>query len=159
MKDIAYIGIDPGAKGSFCLLVPATKQVAFWPTDGKPLEALNWLWRADKELNVRIIMIEEVHSLFGMSAKSNFSFGYNVGIVNTLSSISEIGVDKVTPKKWQKLVGVRAKGKEIKKDVAGICERLYPKASIRGPRGGLLDGLSDALMIAHYASLTYNQEK
>ena len=159
MKNFAYIGIDPGAKGSFCLLVPATKQVAFWPTIGKPLEVLNWLRSADRELNVRIIMIEDVHSIHGTSAKSNFNFGRNVGVVDTVAQCSEIGLDKVTPKKWQKLVGVRAKGDAIKKDVAGICDRLYPKASIRGPRGGLQDGKSDSLMIAHYAYLTYNQEK
>jgi len=61
----------------------------------------------------------------------------------------------VQPKKWQKTIGVTKKGKEIKKEVASICSRLYPDAEIYGPKGGLLDGKSDALMIAHYAFLNY----
>lgn len=102
-------------------------------------------------------MIEEVHSIFGVSAKANFNFGYNVGLVNTLALCSGNMVDKITPKKWQKAVGVKStsKGKDIKKDVAGICSRLYPDIKIYGPKGGLDDGKSDALMIAHYCYLTH----
>ncbi len=100
-------------------------------------------------------MVEDVHAIFGTSAKSNFNFGYNTGVVNTVAMAAGVSVEKVTPKKWQKHVGVKAKGKLIKKDVAGICDRLYPKAGIYGPKGGLLDGRSDALLIAHYASQTF----
>lgn len=64
-------------------------------------------------------------------------------------------LDRVTPKKWQKFIGVTAKGDAIKKNVAEIAARLYPNAQLHGPRGGLLDGRSDALMIAHYAA--YNR--
>ena len=60
---------------------------------------------------------------------------------------------------WQKSIGVKAKGKAIKKDVADICSRLYPLVDIYGPRGGLQDGLSDALMIAHYNYLKYKNNK
>ena len=156
-KEIAYIGIDPGAKGSFCLLVPATKQVAFKPTTDKPMLILQWLHQIQKEYDLRVICIEEVHSIYGASAKSNFNFGVNVGIVTAISSASGASVDKVQPKAWQKVMGVKTKGKAIKKEVADICERLYPHVNIRGKRGGLLDGLSDSLLIAHFAYLKYNQ--
>lgn len=151
----AYLGVDPGASGSYCLLVPSTKQVAFYPTNNKPIETIDWFNRVTNQVNIAIVMIEDVHSLYGMSAKSNFSFGYNVGVVNIIPACVGLSIDKVTPKVWQKFVGVRAKGKEIKKDVASICDRLYPNASIRGPKGGLKDGKSDSLMIAHYASQTF----
>lgn len=151
----AFIGCDPGAKGQFCLLVPKTKQVAFMPTTEKPLVLLDWFQRIDKELNLVVTMIEDVHSIHGTSAKSNFNFGYNVGVVNTIPLSAGSTVDRVKPKVWQKHVGVKARSKTIKQDVADICDRLYPKVDIRGPRGGLLDGLSDALMIAHYASQTF----
>jgi hypothetical protein len=151
----AYIGIDPGLKGSFCLLIPETQQVLFLPTITKPLEIHQWFTRVKAEFNLVVCMIEDVHSIFGVSAKSNFNFGYNVGLVNALASASGSMVDLVQPKKWQKTIGVTVQGKLIKNDVAAICERLYPKVNIRGPKGGLLDGLSDSLMIAHYASLTH----
>ena len=42
-----------------------------------------------------------------------------------------------------------------KKHVASIAMQLYPKANLSGPKGGLLDGRADALMIAHYLSIKY----
>jgi len=156
-KEVAYIGVDPGQKGSFCLLVPTTKQVAFKPTTDKPVEILRWINQIQSEYELRVILIEDVHAIFGTSAKSNFVFGYNTGVVNAISMSSGASVDKVGPKVWQRTVGVKTKGKAIKKEVGDICDRLYPHVNIRGKRGGLLDGLSDSLLIAHYAYLKYNQ--
>ena len=158
-KETAYLGIDPGAKGALCLLVPVTTQIAFKPTTDKPLELLRWINQIQSQYELRVIMIEDVHSIYGASANSNFNFGYNVGLVNTLAQCSGASVDRVTPKKWQSKVGIRKKGKAIKAEVGTICDRLYPEVSIRGSRGGLLDGLSDSLMLAHYAFLKYNQIK
>jgi hypothetical protein len=158
-KETAYLGIDPGAKGAFCLLVPVTGQVAFKSTTDKPLDLINWIRQIQLQYELRVIMIEDVHSIFGASANSNFNFGYNVSTVNTISQCSGATVDRITPKRWQSSVGVKKKGKAIKVEVGAICERLYPEVIIRGPRGGLLDGKSDALLIAHYAFLKYNQIK
>ena len=154
-KPIAYCSIDPGIKGSFCLLVPTTKQVAFKPTTDKPMDLVNWLNQIQKELDLRVILIEDVHAIFGTSAGSNFSFGFNTGLVHGIARSTGVSVDLVTPKIWQKYIGVKTKGKLIKKEVADICERLYPQVNVRGPRGGLLDGLSDSLMIAHFAAHKY----
>jgi len=156
-KPIAYIGIDPGASGAICILVPETKYTEFVPTTDKPMDIIKWLLDISNTYDPRIIMIENVHAIQGTSAGSNFKFGYNTGVVNALAEASGIGVDKITPKMWQKTIGVKAKGKAIKKEVASIAERLYPQAEIRGARGGVLDGRSDALMIAHVTYLKYNQ--
>jgi len=155
VKSDAYIGIDPGGKGAYCLLVPSTKQAAFMDTTEKPMIIYDWFMQIQKEYNLVVTMIEDVHSIFGTSAKSNFNFGKNVGVVNTIPLVAGSSVDLITPKKWQKFVGVKAKGKLIKKDVASICDRLYPHVNIYGPKGGLRDGRSDALMVAHYASQTF----
>ena len=110
------------------------------------------------------IMIEDVHSLFGMSAKSNFQFGRNVGIIYAVLAATGQGIDLVTPKVWQKEIGAvlpksikKDRSKALKKMVGGIAERLYPNAPIFGPKGGLLDGKSDSLMIAHYCYLKYRR--
>ncbi|MDD4804034.1 MAG: hypothetical protein PHN69_02570 [Candidatus Pacebacteria bacterium] len=67
--------------------------------------------------NSIIFYIEDVHSLFGMSAKSNFSFGKNCGMIE--ASIITLGYEvyKVTPKDWQKemLKGIEVI-KKIKKE-------------------------------------------
>jgi hypothetical protein len=153
-----FIGIDPGVKGAICILDPTEGKAIFLNTTDDARNLINTLTRCNDEVsNVRCIMIEDVHSIHGMSAKSNFQFGANVGRVNTVAEATGFMVDKVTPKKWQKEVGVKSttKGKAIKPEVAEICSRLYPDVSIRGPKGGLLDGRSDALMIAHYCYLKH----
>lgn len=158
----AYVGVDPGDKGAYCLLVPSTKQVAFKPTTDKPQVTLAWLHQIQSEFHLVVVQIEDVHSLHGMSAKSNFSFGGNVRQVNLIPQISGAPIAHVTPKVWQKHIGLKPiktgtknRTKLIKDNIAQICERLYPSVNIRGPRGGLHDGYSDALMIAHYASQTF----
>lgn len=156
MDKRVWIGIDPGAKGSICALLPSEGKAIFKDPTDKPLEILEWLYQLKEQEGIRVIMVEDVHSIFGMSAKSNFSFGYNVGTVNTLAMATGETVDRVAPKKWQKEIGVKSKGKAIKQEVAQICDRLYPNVCIRGPKGGLLDGKSDALMLAHYAYLKYS---
>jgi len=154
-KPIAYIACDPGAKGYYCLLVPSTKDVQFYSNVEKPKDIAEWLTSAKNRFDIPVVMIEDVHTLFGMSAKSNFSFGRNVERVNVIPQVVGLSVGLVTPKVWQKFVGVKTKGKAIKNEVASICDRLYPDASIRGSKGGLQDGKSDALMVAHYASQTF----
>ena len=157
-----FIGIDPGVNGAICILDPAAGIADFEKTteDARMLiDALKIMDSFDT-CSVRCIMIEDVHSLYGMSAKSNFSFGSNVGRVNTIAEATGFMVDKVQPKKWQKAIGVKSttKGKDIKKEVAEICKRLYPNITIHGPKGGLDDGKSDSLMIAHYCYLTHRMQ-
>ena len=113
-------------------------------------------------------MLEEVHSIFGTSAKSNFNFGYNVGQIHVIAQMSGLTVDRVQPKLWQKTTQIPIKTWKkgtspgikktaLKKAVEQRCLELYPyvKDKLYGPKGGLLDGRSDSLMIAHYARLTY----
>ena len=143
-------GIDPGAKGAMCVLDssnPAHTELLDLSTV-TTFEAANWLHKQQPD----IIYIEHVHSIFGMSAKSNFSFGIAVGGIQTIALIVKQGQHPklVTPKVWQKYVGVTAKGKAIKKNVAELVQSLYPTAIIHGKRGGLLDGRSDAIMLAKY---------
>ena len=156
-------GIDPGATGAICVLDshdPA--HVALLD-----LKKHN-LWYIDHWLGAELfgaigggekhIWIEDVHSMHGMSAKSNFSFGRNLGSILAITELLKgIPPKTVTPKVWQKYVGVTAKGKAIKKQVAKIAQYLYPQAELHGKRGGLLDGRSDALMIAYYG--LHNKEK
>jgi len=164
-KDTVFVGIDPGASGAICALNVINHEAIFQLTTTNPEHLMDWFAQLKAECDVRMIMIEDVHAIPGASAGSNFKFGYNVGIVNTIAEATGLMVDNVTSKKWQSGVGLTvsadikgaARQKKIKGGVADICSRLYPKIPIRGPKGGLMDGRSDALMIAHFASLKYSQ--
>jgi hypothetical protein len=145
---MGVLGVDPGSRGALCFLEDG--KATFMDYAKHPPHII---YQGICSLDIDLAIVEDVHSIFGTSAKSNFNFGKNVGIIHGLLWAKGCGFELVTPKVWQKAVGVRAKGKAIKKDVADICTRLYPAANIKGPKGGLLDGRSDALMIAHYGSL------
>ena len=143
-------GIDPGSNGALCML-DSQDSAYIALLDLKTAT----VWDIYHELftyQPDFIWIEDVHSMFGMSAKSNFTFGRNLGSIHAIAEINCFGrtPNTVAPKVWQKSIGVTAKGKWIKKEVAQIATKLYPAANIHGKRGGLLDGRSDALMIAHY---------
>ena len=103
----------------------------------------------------------------GMGAKSNFQFGRNLGLVEAITHLQPWAdkIEYVQPKVWQKGCGIvfqypnemstPHRAALRKRTVAKHALELYPKAEIYGPRGGLKDGRSDALMIAHYLRLKY----
>lgn len=153
----AILGIDPGEKGAICLMVPATMWIEFKPTNMQPYKLLCWLEAVTDTYNVSLVMIEDVHSIFGTSAGSNFTFGFNVGLIHGLVASLNVMVDTVTPKKWQKQLGITEKGKGVKKNTFELIQKRYPEAELTGPKGGLLDGRSDALAIAHYATYFYKE--
>lgn len=138
------------------------KQIMFMPTPNaglQPLQLRKRLLSMHKLTPIHMAAIEDVHSMFGMTARSNFQFGFNVGLLHGIIRTTEIGLELIQPKVWQKATGVvippKSKSAEIKKLVAQVAMRLYPQAELYGPQGGLLDGRADALMIAHYLSLKY----
>ena len=143
-------GIDPGANGAIAVLDSSNPDSVALLDLAKvtPFDAYQWLHKQQPNS----VWIEDVHSLYGMSAKSNFGFGKNLGIVTAIAKIATNGqaVKTVAPKVWQKYVGITVRGKAIKKQVAEIAQSLYPTTELYGKRGGLLDGRADALMIAHY---------
>lgn len=152
---IGYISADPGAKGYLCLLVPEINHIEWLSLDKNPIEIHKWLTTAHTQYEITKCMIEDVHSLHRMSAKSNFSFGFNVGMITGILKCFPSGLDKVAPKIWQKSIGIKPKDPNIKKSVGEKARELYPNCDIYGARGGLLDGKSDSLMIAHYCFEKY----
>lgn len=156
-------GIDPGTNGAIAVLDSQNPDsvdlldlknksiidIWDWLQADMPTEYDNLGYEWSSRVLIKI-WVEDVHSMHGMSAKSNFGFGKNLGIVTAIAEIASDTVNTVTPKIWQKYIGVTVKGKAIKKEVAEIAQGLYPNAELHGKRGGLLDGRADALMIAHY---------
>lgn len=160
------VGIDPGANGAIALLDFQTGTVEFLPTPG-PLVQSTVLYAQIVGFGARVIGIEEVTPIPGASAGTNHTFGKNVGHVEMLSWLTSIPVDRIRPKDWQKQIGIvvprgikgAARKKAIKEQVAAKSRQLYPTAEIFGPKGGLLDGRSDALMIAHVMGLKYGANR
>jgi hypothetical protein len=104
------------------------------------------------------IAIEDVHSLFGMSAKSNFQFGRQLGRLEVVCELLEAPIYRITPKVWQSDVGISfpkgTKPADKKQISFQKAVEIFPdqKAMFFGPKGGLLDGRVDALLIAYALS-------
>ena len=159
------VGIDPGSSGAIAVLDSLNPDsIALLDLKKHSIfEISSWLTSRYKNIEyeeeaIVKIWVEDIHSMYGMSARSNFGFGRNLGIVLTISEmLTGVTPGMVAPKVWQKYIGVTAKGKAIKRQVANIAQYLYPQAELHGQKGGLLDGRSDALMIAYYG--LHNKEK
>jgi len=164
-----YLGCDPGANGAICTITEFKNGevgASFLETPGAkqpPGLLCNQLYNWHPEISYAAI--EDVHSIYGMSAKSNFNFGRNVGAAQEAIASAlylqgrGVKLRLVQPKVWQKAVGITAKGKAIKQAVADLAHTLYPDAPLYGPKGGLLDGRADALMIAHWLREKIREEE
>jgi len=79
---------------------------------------------------------------------SSFSFGENNGKCKMFAEIVQAETHMVTPRTWQKAIGlVVVKGEskvEHKNRLRQIAERLYPHIKFTNPK-------VDALLMAHYA--------
>lgn len=116
-----------------------------------------------------IVGVEDVHSIFGASAKSNFQFGRSLGVIEGYLGALNVPFVKVAPKTWQKLahLGIpiqrkpptleqKAKQKEGSTDTKAMslvaCERLFPTLDLRGSSRAKKphDGIVDGCLIAYY---------
>lgn len=149
---MVYIGIDPGAKGSMCVI--SNGKVLFKDFDLKDYSSTlkAFLDTNDTEL---MVAIEKVHAMPGQGVSSSFSFGQRLGELEGMLTALQIPYELVAPKDWQKACGIPAKSD--KKGIASVIQKLYPTAELYGNKGGLRDGRSDALGLAHFIRLKYGR--
>jgi len=159
-KQECYIGVDPGARGSICMLWPGAS-IAF--CDTKQLPAYICCGLTSIRENVVRACMEKNHAIYGSAAKSTWGFGYNTGILMGIFLVADYTVELITPKIWQAHLGIKEKDSKLRKKataekVTELYKDLLPKTNgLYGPQGGLLDGRSDALAIAHYAYTTHGE--
>ena len=147
---MVYIGIDPGAKGSMCVI--DNGKVTFKDFDLK--EYSNTLKTLCNPYEL-MVAIEKVHAMPGQGVSSSFSFGQRLGELEGMLTALQIPYELVAPKDWQKACGIPAKSD--KKGIASVMQKLYPTAELYGNKGGLRDGRSDALGLAHFIRLKYGR--
>lgn len=166
-----YIGIDPGLTGGFTIIYPDSIHVMRTPTiQGKEIDvpAIYDIFDSLRRNNYNVtVIVEDVHSIYGTSAASNFTFGRVLGIAEGIVQAFQFSMIKVQPKKWQKLAfegisEIRKPGTEGKKgsiDTKAMAliaaKRLYPTvnllASVRSSKPH--EGIIDSLLIAHYGKV------
>lgn len=177
------IGIDIGSDGAWAVFVNNKLTYGKMPysSDEPDMRAFFELildhvpqLNEDDELSMHIVY-EDLHSVHGSSAKSNFSFGVNNGLVIAAVQISEIAYTKIQPKKWQKTMWEGIRPVEIpvpgKKNKDGspkykidtkatslvAARRLFPQESFLATERSKVphNGIVDAVLIAEYCRRTF----
>lgn len=114
-------------------------------------------------------VIEDVHAIFGSSAKGTFSFGFIAGALEMLLICKGIPYSKIAPKAWQKQmwqgVSLQQKpsstGKTMVTDTKSMsliaAQRMFPNEDLRDndrckkPH----DGKVDSLLICEYCKRNF----
>jgi hypothetical protein len=169
------IGCDPGAKGGIAAIYE-NGSIRFERTpatgDGIDINALKNIFlrlagngqEIDRTNDV-LVIIEDVHSIFGSSSKSNFQFGRALGLLEGIVAALDLPYVKVQPKEWQKLaftgipkMTVQGKTKADTKGMALIAaKRLFPNTSFLATERSKKDhdGIIDALLLSYYAKVKF----
>lgn len=163
-----YIGIDIGEKGAISVLTENSKEVYeshAMPSIGgvidihKFVELLKFYRGQDCH-----VVFEDLHAIFGSSAKSNHSFGRNDGIVRGVVAGLGLPFTPVDAKVWQKemFVGVKklqrksSSGKTMVNDTKKMaliaCKQLFPTADLLATKRSTVphDGIVDSILMAEY---------
>lgn len=170
MEDKLYIGIDVGSKG-FISMQKNGKWTHYSIEDNDLYQLSDIMLNARLENDSIACVIEDVHPLFGSSAKSTFAFGFNKGYLIGLLAANQIPYTLVAPKEWQKEMWGNAdmvvtykevviKGKKVnKKEVntkqtsINACKRLFPTLDLRKSERAkkIDDNKVDSILMSEYA--------
>jgi hypothetical protein len=173
------IGIDPGKEGAIAILSVDQNLNMNLELHTMPLDPVGQIdpvkiWGIlHQHLDAKAVVHEDVHSIFGASAATNFQFGRNTGISYAVLSMMQKHTSLVQPKEWQKeihkilpskfVVEVKdkegPKGKKAKALSLAAAKQLFPNQSfLPTPKSKVAhDGLVDAALIAYYCYLKIKQ--
>lgn len=157
MNKKVIIGIDPGKEGFITAMFPDGEFQFFSMTDNTDGQCADFI--AGLASNPCVVAMEDVHAIFGSSAKTTFSFGQIKGFLLGLIVANKIPYHLIPPKTWQKLIWencdkVMSAGKvDTKKTSTNAALRIFPTIDFRrNERCRILDNNKvDATLIAEYA--------
>lgn len=166
-----FIGIDPGVKGFITAIFPDGR-MKFAAIADMDEQSLFMFLRSVKDISEQVTAVmEDVHPLFGSSAKSTFSFGEIKGLLRGLLIAGKIPYTLIPPKTWQKEIWTTpdvvsstetvrrkdgdAKVRKIDTKATSInaARRLFPEVDLRksGRSKRPDDNKVDSMLMAEYA--------
>lgn len=165
-----YIAIDPGSKG-FITIRHDNGLFEFIPIEGCNIHNLALKFQQLHISKDVFAVMEEVHAIFGSSAKATFAFGEINGLLKGLLVATGIPYQLVQPKIWQKEIwinqdmvveykkvvvkGVEQNRKDVntKQTSFNAAKRLFPDIDLRKSERckNLDDNKCDSLLLCEYA--------
>lgn len=156
IDDAMYIAVDVGKTGA---IVAAHRvkgdsdlNIRVYSMDDYQ-DFLNWFSGLSYPEDFHIF-IEKQQASPKQGVSSAFQTGYGFGRVQgwfeAFFDLSDITF--VQPKTWMAHLGIKGgmERKDRKVEIEKLVKEIFPRVSTRGPRGGLMDGVSDALGILYY---------
>ncbi len=143
-----YVGIDPGQSGGTARIADGFRAEAY------PMPATERdVWEMIQSLQETsfgraIAIIEKVHAMPKQGVSSTFKFGTGYGGLRMALIAAGIPFDEVTPRTWQKALGVVARKKT--ETITQFKNRLKAKAQQLFPSVKVTLKTADALLIAEY---------
>lgn len=156
------VGIDPGLHGAIISINEKDDvvviQVIDMPTIRNTKTKLRYDVKGIVEVFNRLIhgradmvFIEKAQILpRGFTIKSNVGLAFCEGVFTGLFEAFDIKYTMVNPQQWHKHFGISGKKGNTKEQSMIIASKLYPTVEFKTPKGRILDGRADALLIATY---------
>lgn len=164
-----YIGIDPGIKGYVSIIDNNGRFIESFPlftdlNNPEMSELSKNLFILTKYEDRCHVIIENVHALFGSSAKGTFNFGFVCGAIEGIISTLGLPYTKINPKVWQKMM-FKGEGSLFKLSTTGkthvldtkkmsfnVCHKVFPTVDLRRSSRAKKedDNKADSLMMAEY---------
>jgi crossover junction endodeoxyribonuclease RuvC len=147
-----YIGIDPGANGGLVSL--DDEDVVLYSMKYNIKDYVSYFKNICKHSLDVVVFVEKVHAMPRQGVRSMFTFGQRFGEIMGLLEAFQMEFYLIEPQRWKKhfsLIGSNKKDSCIK------ALELEPTLECKGKRGGLIDGICDAYLIALYGKETLCQ--
>lgn len=167
----AYLGVDVGSRG--CIACQCDGKWEWYYICEMDYYQIANVFRTLREKHEEIAcVIEDVHAIFGSSAKATFAFGENKGMLIGLLCANKIPFTLVQPKEWQTKIWTNAdkeydykmvknkngiwhnkKAINTKKTSINAAKRLFPNEDFRrNPKcKNIDDNKVDATLMSEYA--------
>ena len=123
MANAVICGIDPGRQGGLAFISPSVNSGYIMPTKKECIDSKGI---ADLLLHYspEIIIIEKVWGMPHHSAKGNFTFGCNYGMLLGVVDSLEIKRELVAPVTW------KSKWITSKEDAISFSQSMYPEINL-----------------------------
>lgn len=160
-----YLGIDPGQQGAIVMIeiVKKEKKITIYDMpllSEKGISAFG-IWSYLIQIDEIFCILEKAQALPQQSSTAGFNYGMGYGKILSVLEILKIPFEEVRPMKWRKEYSLPT-GKDVDKKgaAAKVAIQLYPelKEKFYTPRGKLLDGRVEALLMADYAERRYGRK-
>lgn len=150
-----FLGIDPGKTGGLAVLHNGGRSVHAEPMPPTTLDLYKLLDGFSQDVD--FACLEQVNSMPGEGHAGAFTFGTGYGMLQMGLTATGIPYEFVTPRTWQKALGIKAKAKaeskpQFKERLRAKAQQLFPAFPLWGAKGTLVKqrAVCDAMLIAEY---------